>query len=569
MRKGVVLCSGCVNLDLDKIASKIGDAEVVFANGCEVDVDYDFVVFGCAAHAFGYNGNYEVVDLRLIESIFENPEDVAAAWIKSSLVFSEPDIEAVETGYDVIYEGDNVEVVSELMLSANVTVVTTNPETIKRLYPKVRVVKGKIEEIKGSAGNFEVVVNGIDLATRKEGRIVLHAGQVITSNAEEREGVFTGNEYRAALKALNNLGSFTRIKAVEVNHDVCGTSKSGISGCSLCLACPTNSIERRNGKLYVKLDTCVGCGFCSAICPISAIRNNVLPSEVLLEKIDAVLSSEGIVAFVCQNSLGEFYEMFENGEKENGEKLPAILPVVVPCIYSVSEVHYLYAVLKGAKGVVAVPCDCENARYDGAFNLAKATLEAFGFDGLRIAKPHELKSLKFGEVPGKLIDSVEGDSKRQKWLYMVERLMVFPLRKSTFQTEQFGKIEVGDSCTFCRACTSFCPSGAIVRDENGKLLFTHALCFACNLCVQVCPENAINLENVLDFNSLAEKVVFEDEIIKCPSCGKPHISRKAYEKIKALSGMDTSLLFCPDCRPKIIFEALYDEIMEERRRRTE
>jgi Fe-S-cluster-containing hydrogenase component 2 len=572
MRKTVVLCSGCVNLDLQKIASEISDAETLLVNDCRVDVDCDFAIFGCAAipHESGYDGSYEIVDLRLIESAFENPEDVATAWIKSSLIVSEPDIEVVETGYDVVYEGDNIEVISELMLSANVTVVTSNPEVVKSLYPfKVRVIKGRIEEIKGSVGNFEVVVNGLDIATHKNGRIVLHAGQVITPYGDEKEGIFTyGDEYRAALKVVNNLGNFTKIKAIEIDYDSCGTSKSGISGCSLCLACPTNSIERYGDKLEVKLETCIGCGFCSAACPLSAINYSILPPDLVVEKIDAVLSTNSdrkVVAFICQSSLGDLHEL----SGEGNTKLPSVLPVVVPCLNSISEVHYLYAILRGADGVVAVPCNCENAKYVGSFDLAKVTLEAFGFDGLKIAKIAELKyASEFGKVPGKLIDNIEGSTKRQKWLYMVEKLMAFPLVKKVFPSEQFGKIEVGDACTFCRTCVSFCPAGAIIRDaENGRLVFTHALCFACNLCVQACPENAIKLEKVIDFGSLAERVVFEDEVIKCPSCGKAHMSKRAYEKLKVLSGMEASLLFCTDCRPKIILESLYNEIIEERKKR--
>ncbi|AEA46737.1 4Fe-4S binding protein [Archaeoglobus veneficus] len=569
MHKCVVLCKGCTGLNLDKIASKISDAEVIIVNDCKVKVEYSFVVFGCPAipHASGYSGNYEIVDLRMVESLFENPEDVASAWINSSLVFSEPEVESVEMGYDIVYEGDNVEIISELALNANVTVVTSNVETIKSLYPfRVRVIEGRIEDVRGKVGNFEVIVDGVDVTTQKRGKIVVKAGQVITPHAEEKEGVFTGDEYRAALKAVNNLGSFIRIKAVDVNYHVCGTAKSGIPGCSLCLSCPTGSIERYNDGLKINLESCTGCGFCAAVCPVSAIRNTILPSEVLLEKIDAALSAESekkVVAFVCQNALGDFYEMWRNC----CEKLPPVLPVIVPCINSVSEIHYLYAILRGADGVVAIPCECE-VRYD-ALEIAKATLEAFGFDGIRVARAAELKDVDFGNVPGKLLDSPpEGETKRQKWLYMVERLMAFPLRKDKFQIKQFGKIEIGDTCTLCRACASFCPANAIVRDiENGRILFTHALCFACNLCVGVCPENAIKLENVLDFNSLAESVVFEDEIIRCPSCGKPHITRRAYEKIRVLSKMENALLFCPDCRPRVILESIYEEIMDERGRR--
>lgn len=570
MRRGVVLCGKCINLDLKRISSKISGAEVLIVNDCKVKVEYSFAVFGCPAipRASGYSGNYEIVDLRLVESLFENPEDVASAWINSTLVSSEPEVEVVETGYDIVYEGDNMEIISELALNANVTVVTSNAETIRSLYPfRIRVIEGKIEEIRGKVGNFEVIVDGVDVVTGKRGKIAVKAGQVITPHAEEKEGIFTGDEYHAALKAVNNLGSFVRIKAVEIDHDVCGTAKSGIPGCSLCLSCPAGTIERHNDRLKINLESCTGCGFCAAVCPVSAIRNTILPSEVLLEKIDAAISVESerkVVAFVCQNALGDFYEMWRNG----CEKLPAILPIVVPCINSVSEIHYLYAILRGADGVAAIPCECENLRYD-ALEVAKVTLEAFGFDGIRVAKVAELKDVDFGSVPGKLLDSPpEGKTKRQKWLYMVERLMVFPLQKDKFQIKQFGKIEIGDACTLCRACASFCPANAIIRDvENGRILFTHALCFACNLCVRVCPENAVKLENVLDFNSLAESVVFKDEIIRCPSCRKPHITGRAYERVKDISGMSAPLFFCPDCRPRVILESIYEEIVEEQKRR--
>ena len=143
-----------------------------------------------------------------------------------------------------------------------------------------------------------------------------------------------------------------------------------------------------------------------------------------------------------------------------------------------------------------------------------------------------------------------------------DRLMVYPLQNPKFETRYFGRIRINDNCTLCNACKNFCPSNAIRKEEN-KIIFTHALCIACKLCVQACPEKAIEFENILDFENLQEVVVFEDEMIKCPRCGKPHISKRAYEKMKKLTGMEKSLLFCPQCRPLIILESVYEEVIKD------
>ncbi|MFP4558545.1 MAG: 4Fe-4S binding protein [Archaeoglobaceae archaeon] len=566
MPKCAILCDKCLNINLDKLAQKI-DADVIKVHTCEdeldVDVRYHYVIFGCPAlyHSSDYPGMYDIVDLRLIEGVFKKPEKVAADWINSSLVSIVPPTRAVETTDDVIYWGNNLDVIEELSRCTNLTVVADR-QTAKKLYPfhfRVLEVNDGQAVVTGEVGNFEMVVKGYDPIKGKSGNFTLRAGQLVVPEglADDREGIFsygdTSQEYRAALKLINNLGGYAKINPVHIRYDMCATSKSGIAGCELCFSCPQGAVTRVREKISIS-DSCNGCGFCAAVCPLSVMDNTLLPSYKLLEKINAVAGENKTVAFICEGSLGDLYEL------KGGKKLAEISPIVVPCINAISEVHYLYTVLKGAN-VVVIPCEEEHNFK--CYELAKQTLDAFGFDCLRTSSFEELNKSKIkGKNPGDIMVDLVGENKREQWLNLVKKLReYYPVKKAVFDSDLFATVGINDNCTLCMTCTHFCPTGAIRREED-SIYFDHGLCIACNLCT-ACPEEAINIERVLDFNQLGEKEIFKDEILSCPSCGKPHISRGMYEKLSAVG--EHSLLFCSECRPKIILESIYEEIMNEKR----
>jgi Fe-S-cluster-containing dehydrogenase component len=53
-----------------------------------------------------------------------------------------------------------------------------------------------------------------------------------------------------------------------------------------------------------------------------------------------------------------------------------------------------------------------------------------------------------------------------------------------------------DSCIHCTACTTFCPSGALVVDRDTMLVsFLRDKCIACELCIPVCSYRAIAISH--------------------------------------------------------------------------
>lgn len=564
MDKCAILCDKCLNMDVDGLAERI-HGEVLRVDNCEqelnIDSRFDHVVFGCPAlyHTSRYSGMYEIVDLRLIEQRFKKPQNIASAWINSSLITVIPHTEAVETGQSVIYVGSDEDIISELSQSTELTVIT-DQQTVEKLCPfHVRVIQAQEKEIdfRGRVGNFQVTVRGKDPIYGVRGEFTLKGGQLILPQelAEDREGIYSyanaGEEYRSALKLMNSLGGYTRIRPVEVHQEICATSKSGFKGCELCFSCPQNAISREKGRISIS-DACNGCGLCGAVCPLSAIEYTLLPSHKLLEKIDSAVAQNKTLAFVCDGALGELYGI-------ESKKLPQISPVVVPCINAISEVHYLYAVLKGAN-VVVIPC--ENEHDFQCFNLAYNTLEAFGFDCLKVCSFEQLGKMKLkAKTPENILDNLEGRNKREQWLYMVEKLMAHhPLKKSAITTELFAMVEIDNACTLCMTCSNFCPTEAI-KKENEGIYFNHGLCVACGLCATACPEGAINLEKLLDLDQLGYKQIYEDTMLCCPSCGKPHIPQSMYDKLSEVG--EHSLLFCSECRPRIILESIYEEMVNE------
>ena len=134
----------CKRLGID-----VENLPILTVDNCDTklsNLESEFVIFTCPGlyHQANKLDNYEVLDLRVLKA-FKNPNDVAKALLISELIHTKKEIEVVETGEDVIYVGDNLEIIRELALHCNLTVITQNDKTIKKLYPyEIRVINGKV-----------------------------------------------------------------------------------------------------------------------------------------------------------------------------------------------------------------------------------------------------------------------------------------------------------------------------------------------------------------------------------------------------------------------------------------
>ncbi|MGW8195062.1 MAG: 4Fe-4S dicluster domain-containing protein, partial [Desulforhopalus sp.] len=100
----------------------------------------------------------------------------------------------------------------------------------------------------------------------------------------------------------------------------------------------------------------------------------------------------------------------------------------------------------------------------------------------------------------------------------------------------FGTISISSSCSFCMACVSICPSGALkTGGKMPRLSMVESRCLQCSLCEAVCPEQAIEMlpRLLLDCRAAdTQAVLREEEPFHCVECGKPFASRKMISRME-------------------------------------
>jgi len=89
---------------------------------------------------------------------------------------------------------------------------------------------------------------------------------------------FTGHivtQFGSCLKNLGMGGSSRAGKLLQHSSVKPRVKEKRCTGCGLCvLWCSTGSIEMKNGKAYINLETCIGCGQCLSVCKFDAIYYN-------------------------------------------------------------------------------------------------------------------------------------------------------------------------------------------------------------------------------------------------------------------------------------------------------
>ncbi len=437
--------------------------------------------------------------------------------------------------------------------------------------------------------------DAVTLESKKES---VKVGQIISFYPlKPQEGVYIveskngiGSAHAAALRAALNLKGYKKEKLIEVDGEKCANKellekKLDVKGCSYCIdQCAYYPISSG----HVSFLSCMGCGTCTTACPQNALDLRLQSFDELLKEVEvagAVETKEKIVMFTCAE--GGYSTLKAAGM--NRLKYPAAVPILVPCLGNISEVHLLRAMDAGAEGVVLLGCGAKDCMYEKGFSqasksvaFAKKILSFFGIgdDRIRMLSGDGTDPEKFVEQMKEFSDrlkkvdknplrkkepvsleSIDGKGSRKR-----ETLIAIIAGFSQKTGINEGRIEGGfpignivvdeSECTLCGSCVYHCNTGAM-RYEGKEIIDifnTHSYCIGCGICLEICPEKIIKIEKAIDLESFLAKSErkFDVKVISCGRCGKPLMAEAAMRKLKGrLKEKELDMLeLCQGCIDK-------------------
>jgi len=165
--------------------------------------------------------------------------------------------------------------------------------------------------------------------------------------------------------------------------------------CLVCArtACSFSAIKKSGGVVLVDELACRGCGACATVCPARAISHPELSDEQVYAMIDAVTENASerplIIGFACKWC---GYAAADNAGVRRIGYPTNIRLIKVPCSSRVDPLFVLYALMKGADGVIIVGCREADCHYLSGFRKArdnvrklKELLKTIGISEERVA----------------------------------------------------------------------------------------------------------------------------------------------------------------------------------------
>lgn len=550
--------------------------------------------------------------------------DPVVSALQAAAAVPMPDVPFVHiesSGIILVYGRDQIAIEAGELLKEHldVTVLIVPPAMIAAQgatdFP---VVKGRITAATGHFGAFDLVID--DFAEPQPGLrgassygparngakshcdiiLDISGGSPLFSAADLRDGylrVDPGNRSAvldAVLKAQDLTGVFEKPGYVAFDASLCAHSRSNIVGCRRCLdLCPAGAIVPAGDHAAIDPNICAGCGQCAAACPTGAASYAILPPDVLLRKLRAML-----LAYRAAGGLHPVVLFHDEAHgtpildvlAQSGDGLPAhVLPFAVNettqiglegiaagFAYGASAIHFL---LRGRPRH-----DVSGLRQTVA--LAEPILQGLGFSGPRIAMLEiddpDMVGIALREVPWmpsapRPASFQPTGGKREVLRFALRELHraapdpveVIALPKGA----PFGAVEVdAGNCTLCLSCVSACPTGALRDDpERPMLRFVEDACVQCGLCQATCPEHVITLKPQIDFRAATApaRVLKQEEPFCCIECGKPFGVKSTIDRVVAklegrhwmyaASSRRVDLIkMCEDCRVAVVSEGHFD-----------
>jgi heterodisulfide reductase subunit A len=176
-----------------------------------------------------------------------------------------------------------------------------------------------------------------------------------------------------------------------VDQDLC-------TGCARCvMVCPYNAIEMTGseGGILAEVNQlmCKGCGKCAVACPVRAISIFNFTTDQMLVQIDEALAEvkEGEVRGIAMLCNWCAYAGADNAGVSRYQYPPNLIPIRIMCTGRVDPFYILYALLKGADGVLIGGChpgDCHymsgNTMMEGSVRNLREMIAEYGFDPSRV-----------------------------------------------------------------------------------------------------------------------------------------------------------------------------------------
>lgn len=356
--------------------------------------------------------------------------------------------------------------------------------------------------------------------------------------------------------------------------------------CLRCLhACTTGCIafDEKSEEVRVSPEKCIACGACATACPTGAlVPKDPDDSHLLMEITKKCEACDGYAVVACESLL----------ERAEGLYDPQKV-TKVPCLGRIDESMIMALVAMGAKEIALVSGECSSCDHSQGMKTtvmvaenASTLLQTWGSEArLRItgklpsrirrveAPEYDVSKRAFFEGAGKsavrsadqaasmaLADQL-GVEKRKPAKYAKVRKdgtlpQFVPYRRrrlnsalkalgkpadEMIETRLWGHVVIdSESCSACRMCATFCPTGALSRfdDEGGVSGISHApsLCVKCRLCEGLCPSEAIEISELVFASDMIKGEVERFEMEEPQET--PNSPHQIHRKVKGLLGVD-------------------------------
>lgn len=346
------------------------------------------------------------------------------------------------------------------------------------------------------------------------------------------------------------VGEFEKPRYFNYDPSICVHARNRKTACTRCIdACPTLAIRSIGEQVEVDPYLCQGGGSCAAVCPSGAMQY-IYPGladilghiRQLLKNYRQAQGQEARLVFIEESHREEVYRQL-TGKDEN------LIPIALDELGALDLTLLLNTLAYGAQQVIILLSNDTPARIKDTLRqqqaLATTFLEGLAYSPWRIviADSDELSN-----VPAAIDNSLSPagyacfDDKRTMIGLALEHLyqqaLLQPELLPLAANAPFGEIAVDpQTCTLCLACTSACPTGALLAgNETPQLKFIEDNCVQCGLCEQTCPENAISREQHYLFDNdrrRARRLLYEEAPFHCIRCGKPFATRRLIEHMQA------------------------------------